>query len=111
MRIVSADEAVSSIQSGQQVFMHGAAATPSVLLAALVRRAPELTDVKMVHMHAEGPHPHLDPSMKGHFLHKALFIGPNARKATNEERAEPIPVFLSQTPRLNDRKPGMNSAR
>ena len=100
MRIVSADEAVSEIKSGQQVFMHGAAATPSVLLAALVRRAPELQDVKIVHMHAEGPHPHLEPDMQGHFLHKALFIGPNARKAINEGRAEFIPVFLSDIPRL-----------
>jgi acyl-CoA hydrolase len=104
MRIVSADEAVSSIKSGQQVFMHGAAATPSVLLAALVRRAPELHDVKIVHMHAEGPHPHLEPDMQGHFLHKALFIGPNARKAINEGRAEFIPVFLSDIPRLIDQK-------
>ena len=104
MRIVSADEAVSSIKSGQQIFMHGAAATPSVLLEALVRRAPELHDVKIVHMHAEGPHPHLDPSMQGHFLHKALFIGPNARKAINEGRAEFIPVFLSDIPRLIDQE-------
>jgi acyl-CoA hydrolase len=104
MRIVSADEAVSEIKSGQQVFMHGAAATPTVLLEALVRRAPELRDVKIVHMHAEGPHPHLEPSMQGHFLHKALFIGPNARKAINEGRAEFIPVFLSDIPRLIDEK-------
>jgi 4-hydroxybutyrate CoA-transferase len=104
MRIVSADEAVSQIKSGQQVYMHGAAATPTVLLDALVRRAPELQDVKIVHMHAEGPHPHLDPSMQGHFLHKALFIGPNARKAINEGRAEFIPVFLSDIPRLIDQK-------
>jgi len=102
MRIVSADEAVSVIQSGQQIFMHGAAATPSVLLDALVRRAPELRDVKIVHMHAEGPHPHLDPGMEGHFFHRALFIGPNARKAINEGRAEFIPVFLSDIPRLID---------
>jgi acyl-CoA hydrolase len=104
MRIVSADEAVSEIKSGQQVFMHGAAATPSVLLEALVRRAPELRDVKIVHMHAEGAHPHLEPNMQGHFLHKALFIGPNARKAINEGRAEFIPVFLSDIPRLIDQK-------
>jgi 4-hydroxybutyrate CoA-transferase len=104
MRIVSADQAVSEIKSGQQVFMHGAAATPEVLLEALVRRAPDLQDVKIVHMHAEGPHPHLDPSMQGHFLHKALFIGPNARKAINEGRAEFIPVFLSDIPRLIDEK-------
>ena len=102
MRIVSADEAVSQIKSGQQVFMHGAAASPTILLEALVRRAPELHDVKIVHMHAEGPHPHLEPDMQGHFLHKALFIGPNARKAVNEGRAEFIPVFLSDIPRLID---------
>ena len=103
MRIVSADEAVSSIKSGQQVFMQGAAASPTILLEALVRRAPELEDVKIVHMHAEGPHPHLAPEMVGHFRHKALFIGPNARKAINEGRAEFIPVFLSDIPSLFDR--------
>jgi acyl-CoA hydrolase len=103
MRIVSAQEAVSGIQSGQQIFMHAAAATPSVLLDALVARAPELEDVKIVHMHAEGPHPHLGPGMSGHFLHRALFIGPNARKAVNEGRAEFIPVFLSDIPSLIER--------
>ena len=83
--------------------MHAAAATPSVLLDALVARAPELEDVKIVHMHAEGPHPHLGPGMSGHFLHRALFIGPNARKAINEGRAEFIPVFLSDIPSLFER--------
>ena len=100
MRIVSADEAVSDIQSGQQIFMQGAAATPSVLLDALCRRAPQLQDVKVVHMHCEGPHPHLAPEMAGHLLHRAVFIGPNARQAVNEGRAEFIPVFLSDIPRL-----------
>src|ERR1035437_5512568 len=102
MRIVSADEAVSDIKSGQQVFMQGAAASPTTLLEALVRRAPDLFDVKIIHMHAEGPAPHLAPEMVGHFCHKALFIGPNARKAINEGRAEFIPVFLSDIPRLFD---------
>ena len=100
MRIVTADEAVSSIQSGQQIFMHGSAATPSVLLDALCRRAPQLQDVKIAHMHCEGPHPHLAPEMEGHLLHRAVFIGPNARQAVNEGRAEFIPVFLSDIPRL-----------
>lgn len=102
MRIVSADEAVSEIQSGQQIFVHGSAATPSVLLDALCRRAPQLQDVKLVHMHCEGPHPHLAPDMEGHLLHRAVFIGPNARQAINEGRAEFIPVFLSDIPRLID---------
>jgi acyl-CoA hydrolase len=102
MRIVSADEAVSVVKSGQHVFMQGAAASPTILLEAMVRRAPELEDVKVIHMHAEGPHPHLAPDMVGHFRHKALFIGPNARLAINEGRAEFIPVFLSDIPSLFD---------
>jgi acyl-CoA hydrolase len=103
MRIVTAEEAVSGIKSGQQVFMQGAAASPSFLLEALVKRAPELTDVKIVHMHAEGPHPHCAPEMQGHFLHRSLFIGPGARRAINEGRAEFIPVFLSDIPSLFDK--------
>jgi acyl-CoA hydrolase len=103
MQIVSVDQAVAGIKSNQQVFMQGAAASPTILLEALVRRARDLKDVKIVHMHAEGPHPHLAPEMVGHFCHKALFIGPNARKAINEGRAEFIPVFLSDIPALFDR--------
>jgi acyl-CoA hydrolase len=38
--------------------------------------------------------------MAGHFRHRALFIGPNARQAVNEGRADFVPVFLSDVPRL-----------
>ena len=100
MRIVSAAEAVAGIKSGEQLYIHSAAATPSVLLDALVARASELTDVKILHFHTEGPGPHLAPEMAGHFRHRALFIGPNARAAVNEGRAEYIPVFLSDVPTL-----------
>src|SRR4029079_7273183 len=100
MRIVSASEAVASIDSGNQVYLHCAAATPSVLLDALVGRAPELRDVGVIHLHCEGPGPHLAPEMAGHFRHRALFIGPNARSAVNEGRADYVPVFLSDVPRL-----------
>jgi 4-hydroxybutyrate CoA-transferase len=100
MRIVSADEAVSGIESGQQIYVQCAAAAPTLLLDALCRRAHELTDVKVVHLHCEGPHPHLAPEMKGHLFHRALFIGPNARSAINEGRAEFVPVQLSDVPQL-----------
>jgi 4-hydroxybutyrate CoA-transferase len=98
MRIVSPAEAVAGIASGQQVYVHAAAATPSVLLDALVARAAELRDVNVIHFHIEGPGPHLAPAMAGHFYHRALFIGPNARQAVNEGRAEYIPAFLSDVP-------------
>ena len=103
MRIVSPAEAVSGIRSGQQVYVQCAAATPSVLLDALVARAPELRDVGMIHLHTEGPGPHLAPEMAAHFRHRALFVGPNARAAVNEGRADYVPVFLSEVPHLFER--------
>jgi acetyl-CoA hydrolase len=103
MKIVSPQEAVAQIESRQQVFVHGGAATPSLLLDALCARASELTDVGLVHLHAEGPGPHLRREMAGHLRHRALFIGPNARDAVNEGRADYVPVFLSDIPRLMQR--------
>ncbi len=100
MRIVSPEEAVAGIRSRDRVYVHCAAAAPSVLLDALVARAPDLEDVSMVHLHTEGPGPHLAPEMAGHFRHRALFIGPNARAAVNEDRADYVPIFLSDVPRL-----------
>ncbi len=100
MRIVTLEQAVAGIRSGQQLYVHCAAATPSFLLDALVARAPELRDVRVVHLHCEGPGPHLAPEMAPHFRHRALFIGPNARAAVNEGRADYIPVFLSDVPHL-----------
>src|SRR3954470_13759350 len=100
MRVVTPAGAVAVIRSGDQIYLHCAAATPSVLLDALVARADELHDVSIVHLHIEGPGPHLAPEMEGHFRHRALFIGPNARTAVNEGRADYVPVFLSDVPRL-----------
>ncbi len=103
MRLVSAAEALASIKSGSHVYIHCAAATPSVLLDALVARASELRGVEVIHLHIEGPGPHLAPAMAGSFRHRALFVGPNARAAVNEGRADYVPIFLSDVPHLFDR--------
>ena len=100
MRIVTPAEAVAGVRSQEQIYVHCAAATPSLLLDALVARAPELRDVSVVHLHTEGPGPHLAPEMAPHFRHRALFVGPNARAAVNEGRADYVPTFLSDVPRL-----------
>jgi 4-hydroxybutyrate CoA-transferase len=100
MRIVSPEEAVAGIQSRDQVYIQMASAAPTVLLDALVARAPELSDVGVIHLHLEGPGPHLAPEMAPHFRHRALFMGPNARAAVNEGRADFVPVFFSDIPAL-----------
>lgn len=100
MQIVSADEAVASIGDGHTIFVQGGAATPTALLVALAARATHLTGITTVGLHLDGPCPHLEPAMAGHIRHRALFIGPNARDAVNEGRADYVPIFLSDIPHL-----------
>jgi 4-hydroxybutyrate CoA-transferase len=100
MRTVTLAEAVAPIASGNQIFVHGGSATPTPLLQALADRGRELQGVRIYHFHTEGPAPHLAPELAGHLRHVALFIGPNARQAVNEGRAEYVPIFLSDVPAL-----------
>ena len=98
-RAVSADQAVSSIADGARVFVHGAAATPTPLLDAVCRRQ-DLAGVTLYHLHTAGPAPFADPSHAGRFLSVSLFTGAPLREAVAEGRAEFVPVFLSDIPRL-----------
>jgi acyl-CoA hydrolase len=98
-RAVSADDAVAAIQSGMRVFVHGAAATPTPLLEALVRH-PDLQDVTLYHLHTAGPAPFLDPEHRDRFLSVSLFTGAPVRRAIAEGAADFMPVFLSDIPRL-----------
>ena len=53
MQIVSAEQAVSEVRSGERVFLHSVAAAPQRLIAALVGRAAELRAVELIHLHTE----------------------------------------------------------
>jgi 4-hydroxybutyrate CoA-transferase len=98
-RAVTADEAVAVITSGMRIFLHGAAATPTPLVDALVARR-ELADVSLYHLHTTGAAPFVDPGQEGRFRSVSLFAGPPVREAINEGRADFVPVFLSDIPRL-----------
>src|SRR3954465_1986663 len=98
-RAVTPDEAVSSLQSGMRVFVHGAAATPAPLVDALARRL-DLSGVSLYHLHTDGPAPFVAPEHDGRFRAVSLFAGPPVRDAINEGRADFVPIFLSDIPRL-----------
>jgi acyl-CoA hydrolase len=95
-----AAEAVAAVRSGDRVFVHGGAAVPRALVAALVARAGELRDVELVHLHTLGPAPYVAPELAGSFRHRALFVGANVRAAVQAGRADFVPVFLSDIPAL-----------
>lgn len=96
---VSADEAVKGLRSGMNVFIHGAAATPTPLIEAMCRRQ-DLTDVKLYHMHTEGPAAFLNADCRDRFTSISLFTGQPLRKAVQDGIADFIPVFLSDIPSL-----------
>jgi acyl-CoA hydrolase len=98
-KAVSAEEAVGWIQSGMNVFVHGAAATPTPLLKAMVKRK-ELEGVRLYHMHTAGETPFVEPGCEGRFFSVSLFTGPALRKPIEEGRADFLPVFLSDIPAL-----------
>jgi 4-hydroxybutyrate CoA-transferase len=97
---LTADDAVRLVQSHSRVFVHGAAATPLLLLEALARRADELTGVETVHLHLDGDAPHARPDRAHAFRPNAFFCGENLRAAVAEGRADYLPVFLSEIPSL-----------
>ncbi|MGZ4730897.1 MAG: acetyl-CoA hydrolase/transferase family protein [Terriglobales bacterium] len=95
-KIQSADEALRCVRSGTRVYIQPGCAEPEALVEALMRRAPELHDVEIVHMMTMGCAPYVAPEMVGHFRHNAMFIGGNVRAAINEGRADYTPIYLSE---------------
>jgi len=96
---VSPEEVVAQIKSGDRVFVHGAAATPTALLDAMCARQ-DLEGVTLYHLHTEGSCAFADPKHEGRFRSVSLFVGPALRTAVAEGRADFMPVFLSEIPNL-----------
>lgn len=95
----SADQVLKHLKSGDRVFVHGAAATPTTLLDALARR-DDLDGVRFYHLHLNGPCCIADPDRREKLRSVSLFTGPNMRKAVEEGRADFMPIFLSDIPAL-----------
>ncbi|MBN2166564.1 MAG: acetyl-CoA hydrolase/transferase family protein [Marinilabiliaceae bacterium] len=101
-KAVSAAEAVKVIKSGDRVHMSSVAVTPHHLINALVERGKnkEFKNVKIQHIHTEGPAPYASPEFEGIFQLESFFVGANVRKQTQAGYADYIPVFLSETQKL-----------
>jgi len=98
-RAVSPEAAVARLESGMRVFVQGAAATPTPLLDATADRS-DLEAVRLYHLHLEGRCRFAEPEHDGRFRSVSLFTGPALRTPVEEGRADFLPVFLSDIPRL-----------
>src|SRR5208282_2131633 len=101
-KVQTADEALRCVRSGMRVYIQPGCAEPEALVEALMRRAPFVRDVEIVHMMTMGVAPYVSPDMAGHFRHNAMFIGANVRQAINDGRADYTPIYLSEIEELFD---------
>ncbi|MEP7229289.1 MAG: acetyl-CoA hydrolase/transferase C-terminal domain-containing protein [Ginsengibacter sp.] len=97
---VSAEDAVKIIQSGNRVFIHGSAATPLHIIAALQKRHAELSNVELVSITTFGNIHFDDPVYKKSFFINSLFVSENTRAVVNSDYGDYVPIFLSQIPQL-----------
>jgi len=94
------EEALSVVRSGMRVYIQPGCAEPETLVEALLKRAPSVRDIEVVHLLTLGCADYVKPEMEGHFRHNAIFIGANVREAVNDGRADYTPVYLSEVEEL-----------
>ena len=99
-KLVTADEAVTAIKSGDSVYVHSHAAAPESLIDAMVARAPELRNVTVRHILTLSKADYAKREYAESFRVQVFFIGGNVRAAINEGRGDYIPAFLSEIPHL-----------
>jgi len=102
IKFVSEEEAVKVIKSGDRIHIHSVACAPQKLIKAMCERGEnrEFHNVKIQHLHTEGPAPYASKEFEGIFQLESLFVGGNVRKQTQEGYADYIPVFLHETQKL-----------
>lgn len=96
----TAEEVALHVTSGQRVFVHGSAATPTRILQALLARAGELSKVELVAISTLGEIDWTRPGVRESFFLNSLFVSANVRAWVNGPGADYTPVFLSEIPAL-----------
>lgn len=100
MKITTPEEAVKHIKSNDRIYIHAAAATPTILTNALTERAAELRNVEICHIHTEGEAKYSNIKHKESFHVNSFFIGANVRHTIAAGNGSYTPVFLSEVPLL-----------
>lgn len=102
IKIVSAEEAVKVIKTNDRIHIHSVACAPQKLINAMCERGrnKEFKNVRIQHLHTEGPAPYASKEFEGVFQLESYFVGHNVRKETQEGYADYIPVFLHETQKL-----------
>lgn len=96
----NAHQALAAVESGQRVFVHGAAATPTRLIEGLVSHAERLRNVEIMHLHTFGDPAYARAHFADSFCVANLFVGGNMRAFYDGDRVDYLPCLLSEIPAL-----------
>lgn len=99
-KLVSKEEAVNKIKSGDRVVIGHAVGEPLVVVDAMVQNKDKYENVEIVHMVPMGKGEYLQTGMEKHFRHNAIFVGASTRAAVAEGRADYTPCFFYEVPKL-----------
>lgn len=100
----SLEDAIKTVQSGDRVIMGQAAGEAFPLIEELCRQKDRLKDVTIIHNIALGKSEYCFEGMECSFKYKTFFVGPGSRQAVAENRADFIPSFFWEFPRLFNEK-------
>lgn len=100
--MMTPEEAVKMVKSGDHVFVQGSSSIPEVLVAALAKRGDELSNVILYNAFALGRRvsPLCDIKLKDSFLIDSFFVSNAVRGWVNQGYATTTPRFFGQVPQL-----------
>ena len=99
-RLMTADEAVQLIKSGDKVVLAHDVAEPPALVEAMVRNAERYRDVEISHMFSLGSGAYSRPEYKDSFHMNLWFLSGNTRKSVTEGYGDYTPMFFYEAPAL-----------
>ena len=96
LNIVSAEEAVATVKSGDHIFFQSAAMTPNLLINRLCENYKNLNDVKIIQIQTDGEANYMNEPYCNSFNLYSCFVGGNVREGVNSNNGDYIPIFLSE---------------
>ncbi|MDL2254934.1 4-hydroxybutyrate CoA-transferase, partial [Bacteroidales bacterium OttesenSCG-928-J16] len=95
-----ASEAIKAIKDNDYVVFSHAAGVPQVVAEALMEKKENYRNVHIYHMLSLGKGAYMAPEAEGHFRHITNFVGADSRQAIAEDRADFMPCFFYEVPKL-----------
>jgi acyl-CoA hydrolase len=93
-------DALSCIGSGERIWCHSMAATPTLLLEALAEHARRCQNLTLMQLHLEHAEAVCRADLQGHLRNRVFFAGRETRELINAGLADYVPIFLSEIPKL-----------